>query len=388
MPAALSINTSTRGARFTPIPGGQSITHSEMTKVVLTAGGGFSLTPYVINPGNSALFPWLSGLAPSFEYWRVRKLVARYVPTCPVTVAGTIALQVDYDVMDDPPSDMSQAMQSMGAVSGPPYTINPLRLVFDIPSIHARQPRLYTTDRKNPQSVSSPFDYFGGHFNLITSGNSDGGTVCGQLWFDYTFDLLTPQPREAGTLLAYTQGQFTSYGNASAVDYKGDITSIFQNLVPTVDQLKIGPTDALGYARLVQDGMYSLYTEAVVGPWNSTGTTGQWYQTNIKSYTPTGDLDLAYSRALSTNGTTTPMPTYPYAEIIASAGARVISYIATTSGAVLPLALQAGGLFVLTYLGKPKELLTPEMYAAWQTLPQDRCYVILNGEFHDNITPP
>ncbi len=65
-------------------------------------GGDFSQLTYKINPGLSLTFPWLSQLAPNFEYYRVVDMDFEFVSKLPTTAAGMVYLAIDYNAADPP----------------------------------------------------------------------------------------------------------------------------------------------------------------------------------------------------------------------------------------------------------------------------------------------
>lgn len=53
-----------------------------------------------INPGNSALFPWLSQIALQFEKYKFNYIKIHYRPVCPTSTSGVVGMCIDYDPAD------------------------------------------------------------------------------------------------------------------------------------------------------------------------------------------------------------------------------------------------------------------------------------------------
>lgn len=69
-----------------------------------------------INPGNPAVFPWLSTIAQGFEQWSPKGIVFEFKSTASTNVSsgtnlGNLAIASDYDVYDDPPTSRVQMLQ-------------------------------------------------------------------------------------------------------------------------------------------------------------------------------------------------------------------------------------------------------------------------------------
>lgn len=84
--------------------------HKELMGSVVTSSSTntYQCDSYVVNPGKSATFPWLSTLAGNFEKYRIVKLAISYVSNQPTTVAGKIGIGIDYDSTDPLPADRQE----------------------------------------------------------------------------------------------------------------------------------------------------------------------------------------------------------------------------------------------------------------------------------------
>lgn len=88
----------------------------QLATVVTAAAGAFATARAVLLPGN---FQWLSGVASSFSKWRWRYLRLIYIPTCPATTTGQVAMGLGYSHLDLPPISMLQATAVHESTTGP-----------------------------------------------------------------------------------------------------------------------------------------------------------------------------------------------------------------------------------------------------------------------------
>lgn len=97
---------------------GVIIRHREMIRTITAAQSDFNrVAAFEINPGMEATFPWLSRIAPCYEFYHFRSLKFEYVPRCPATTGGCVMMAFDYDATDNLPEDEMSLMSSAGAVS-------------------------------------------------------------------------------------------------------------------------------------------------------------------------------------------------------------------------------------------------------------------------------
>lgn len=61
---------------------------------------GFIQDALQINPGLSATFPWLSGVASRYEKYRFNRLMFEFLPYQPTDTAGAMFMAIDYDAND------------------------------------------------------------------------------------------------------------------------------------------------------------------------------------------------------------------------------------------------------------------------------------------------
>lgn len=89
-----------------------NIRHSEYLGKLSDNG----LTTYVIQPGFSTTFPWLSQIANAFETYVIKSLRVRLTPLSSTNINGCIAAVFDYDSADPAPSTFAHLNNMAGAI--------------------------------------------------------------------------------------------------------------------------------------------------------------------------------------------------------------------------------------------------------------------------------
>lgn len=83
---------------------------------------------YSINPGDGAIFPWLSGIAARFEKYQFSDITIHYRPSCPTTTPGGLALVANYDPADSVPVSRSELFNLESVVRAAVYDEMELKL--------------------------------------------------------------------------------------------------------------------------------------------------------------------------------------------------------------------------------------------------------------------
>jgi len=78
----------------------------------------FAVDVFKINPCNANAFPWLHGLAGSFEYYIIHSLTIYYVPNCAATAPGSVSLAFCYDTTTTAPTSSVAMLNYAGATTG------------------------------------------------------------------------------------------------------------------------------------------------------------------------------------------------------------------------------------------------------------------------------
>jgi hypothetical protein len=186
---------------------------------------------YVINPGNPALFPWLSAMAPNFERFRFNKLRARYKPEVnptSATAVGKVMIGCNYDVSDINPTLRSQIESTFPHVDAMPYQ----ELVLELdPNMLTGPKGLGASGTKFVTALSTPPGdpklYFGGLLTWATLGNGTTSNL-GELHIDYEVEFFTPALGSLNSLVA-TALKIAEFYSTSAET--GATTGVLKNLL-------------------------------------------------------------------------------------------------------------------------------------------------------------
>lgn len=197
---------------------------------------------YDLNPANKLLFPWLSGIAKSYEKYRFESLSLEVVSRNPATASGVVYVAFDYDWDDNPASSATEMMVNRGAVSADVWT--PTLMHVDCQRLNQGVPWRYveTLSRTGDSQRLS----YGGFFQLGIAGTV--ATVSFDMYVRYTVCLTLPAIHEvdnAGTLVNLTG--FT-VGVGSSAPFTGlpvvrglPKATIGQDGVPTLGTYSTGP---------------------------------------------------------------------------------------------------------------------------------------------------
>lgn len=188
--AAYGQQVRNQGPRF--IANGRSLTISHREYVTRVMGAvGFSVSdPFSLNPGRYQPFPWLSDIARKFEAYTFHSLRFVYIPSCPTNSKGSVSMVYDYDAADAAPASVQEMLQSQGATRGPCW--QELCAAADIDYMSIGGKRRFTRHAAVPAGKDIK-TYDCGNFFLAVDGFDNGNTY-GDLFVEYTVELLVPQP--------------------------------------------------------------------------------------------------------------------------------------------------------------------------------------------------
>lgn len=156
----------------------------------------FQNNVFNINPGNAALFPWLSQVAGGFEQYEMLGLVFEYRPTSGNAVSstnnalGVVVMSTNYDVLD-PAFNSKQEMESYQ------YTVSTVPSSIAIHPVECKKGLntldcMYVRKASFPQEADQRF-YDMGNFQVATVGQQLADVTLGELWVSYHVKMLKPK---------------------------------------------------------------------------------------------------------------------------------------------------------------------------------------------------
>jgi len=173
-----SINTNGRVYR---------VRHRELVNGSLAGSTSFSnAVTFRINPGLASSFPWVSAIAGQYEQWH-GKCSFTYVPVAPTSAQGDIIMFCDYNVYDAAPTTEQQAIDHVGCVTAPIWTMS--KMVASTRDMFPTGPRKYI---RGGNVLGDKRLYDGGVFYLFTNNCASSSTI-GKLLVEYEFEFSVPQ---------------------------------------------------------------------------------------------------------------------------------------------------------------------------------------------------
>lgn len=147
-----------------------------------------------INPGNPALFPWLSQIAGSFEQYRMLGCVFAYKPTSGVVAnsqaLGTVCIASQYDVADAPFASKTDMLAYQYSTDIVPYreSLHPIECASDKTAQNILKVR---TSELAPGDDEQFYDR--AIFNVATEGMPSDNAIVGEIWVTYEFEFFKPK---------------------------------------------------------------------------------------------------------------------------------------------------------------------------------------------------
>jgi hypothetical protein len=188
--------------------------HSEFVSDVKSSVN-FRSTQYALNPGNPALFPWMSQIASLYEEYEILGLLFQYKSTsgtsntAAVPGMGQVIMATDYDTYDFNYTSKRQMEASEFASTAVPYETflhpvecdskrNVLKQLYIQPGV------TNVADVQGDRRFS-----FLGQTTVATVGQQENDVTMGELWVTYHIKLSRP-------ILENLQASFTQYIRASS----------------------------------------------------------------------------------------------------------------------------------------------------------------------------
>nr|WBY66494.1 MAG: putative coat protein [Eriocheir sinensis tombusvirus 4] len=191
---------------------GQNVTirHKEF---ISTIKGSINFTIqrfFLLQPGDTNTFPWLSGVANKFQQYRIKGMVFHYVPTSGFAVSGTnpaigsVMMQTSYRANDVSPTTKVEILNEYWASESAPSEA----FCHPIECSPKENPfQVHYTRTKPVPTNDSQLLYDLGVTYVATQGMQADGNPVGDLWVTYEIELLKPQ------ITSYVLGDvFSGYG--------------------------------------------------------------------------------------------------------------------------------------------------------------------------------
>jgi hypothetical protein len=220
------------------------IVHREFVQdiVVPASPTGFTNISFAINPGNSALFPWLSSIAACYQQYEIMGMVVQFKSTSTdfstSGALGAVVLATNYDVLETPYANKVIMENSQYAVSAKP-SLSQMHAIECDPKLTSITTK-YIRNASSSTVVSQDARFYDhGSFQLATVGlSSSAGQVLGELWVTYDIKLLKPEIVNTAVLLAgqkITSGGTTTKTNmfGTTPTTTGSLFATFSNNIVT-----------------------------------------------------------------------------------------------------------------------------------------------------------
>lgn len=151
----------------------------------------FHANKYVINPGMTDTFPWLSKIARQWEQYRFHKLTFQYVTRTNTSSTGSVILAPDYDSNDGAPKNEAQVTTYQDAKEEVCWTDSAVNL--DVAAMFPTGARKYVRKGLIPYSDLRLYD--AGNFFVCPTGQTSSDPI-GKLWVHYDIEFFVPSTAE------------------------------------------------------------------------------------------------------------------------------------------------------------------------------------------------
>jgi len=162
----------------------------------LTSTTGFANTGYVLNPGNSVLFPWLSTIAQNYECYKFLGLVFEFRSTSGASIAsvntalGSVIMATNYDPTQPtyPDRRSMENCEYSTTCSPADSMIHPIECMPGSGVIDTRYVTGGNTVLSGDQNL-----YNMAKFQIGTVGMQAAGVTLGEVWVSYHVELTKPR---------------------------------------------------------------------------------------------------------------------------------------------------------------------------------------------------
>ena len=194
----------------------------------INGSSAFSNQSFLLNPGNSQVFPWLSQIAVNYDEYDFKQIIFGFKSvTADVTTAsvqiGSVIMACNYNVNSPPFTGKIPMMEYESAVSDR-ITSNVTFGVECDDSKNGNAPNLYVTNALTAPVGEDPKSYFLGNMQIATNQCLNTGEI-GELWVEYTVCLRKKKMFTAlnGNVVSLRVGSF----NYNSVTYTPTALNLF-----------------------------------------------------------------------------------------------------------------------------------------------------------------
>lgn len=210
--------------------GGTVIRFQEYLKDIVTSPSAstFSIESFLINPGNSSTFPFLSQVANNYEQYEIEGMVFEFRSTSADalnsvnTALGTVMMATQYDVADAPFATKQEMLNYEFSTS-----VKPSESTLHMVECDPRQTtisELYVLDGAEAPANTDPRLYHLGKFNIATTGFQGTSVNVGELHVTYQVRLLKPKLYTTlGSEIDFFQQEVRGF---SSIDILGDAANL------------------------------------------------------------------------------------------------------------------------------------------------------------------
>lgn len=242
-----------------------SKTPVKMRELIKTVNGStdFEVETFIAQPGYSSTFPFLSTLAPRFQFYRFKKLNFELVARCAATVPGTMGLVPEFNPEEQTPSSQSVVANNSFAKADAPWKGVILRC--DPKMMFAQSPHKSVRTYRGPESIL----YDAMKLNVWTNGQSNANAIA-DLYVEYEIDLWAPQITD----LIITPRLMSDYRHDAAQIISATGLWIGCEIDAIYDPLHVGEHDGAFFFSPLP-GAYRIIVKGNL-EFNSTGSPNPW----------------------------------------------------------------------------------------------------------------
>jgi hypothetical protein len=233
----------------------------------------FDSRTLALNPGNEDVFPYLSNIAVSFEYYKFRKLRLRYEPSCSTSTPGAVMLCIDYDASDSAPLGKTSFMMNQNATRCSSWSRSSMDLVAKANGAQVK--RFVLNDFPPPNTDVKMYNL--GNLFIATQGST--AAPIGEIYVDYEVELSVPQ----GATTHDVTAELVVNADSDPVQPYAHVTVNQNNRAPILDVPGV-TSPSVSYnqdiLRVVRAGRYilnsTLISTMATGAGANVNTPGGW----------------------------------------------------------------------------------------------------------------